>query len=88
MIRKNKTRLLIILVFVLLIFLIIYLDNRVWDDNKSFALKKDLKVTVYSNKKISDFIKNIDGKIINDPVDSSGAHRTRFISTGFILTKK
>ena len=51
MIRKNKTRLLIILVFVLLIFLIIYLDNRVWDDNKSFALKKDLKVTVYSNKK-------------------------------------
>ena len=29
-----------------------------------------------------------DGKIINDPVDSSGAHRTRFISTGFILTKK
>ena len=30
----------------------------------------------------------VDGKIINDPVDSSGAHRTRFISTGFILTKK
>ena len=26
-------------------------------------------------------------EIINDPVDSSGAHRTRFISTGFILTK-
>ena len=30
----------------------------------------------------------VDGKIINDPIDSSGAHRTRFISTGFILTKK
>ena len=30
----------------------------------------------------------VDGKIINDPVDSSGSHRTRFISTGFILTKK
>ena len=29
----------------------------------------------------------VDGKIINDPVDSSGAHKTRFISTGFILTK-
>jgi len=26
-------------------------------------------------------------EIVNDPVDSSGAHRTRFISTGFILTK-
>ena len=29
----------------------------------------------------------VDGKIINDPVDSSGAHKTRYISTGFILTK-
>ena len=66
MIRQKKVRLLILLVFVLLILLIIYLDNRVWNDNKSFALKKDLKVTVYSNKKVSDFIKNIDGKIIND----------------------
>ena len=30
----------------------------------------------------------VNGKIINDPVDSTGAHKTRFISTGFILTKK
>ena len=29
----------------------------------------------------------VNGKIINDPIDSSGAHRTRFISTAFILTK-
>lgn len=29
----------------------------------------------------------VDGKIINDPIDSTGAHKTRFISTGFILTK-
>ena len=28
------------------------------------------------------------GELINDPVDSSGAHRTRYISTGFILTKE
>ena len=27
------------------------------------------------------------GQIINDPIDSTGAHKTRFISTGFILTK-
>ena len=26
-------------------------------------------------------------EIINDPVDGSGKHRTRFIATGFILTK-
>ena len=30
----------------------------------------------------------VNGDIINDPVDSSGAHRTRYISTGFILTKE
>ena len=30
----------------------------------------------------------VNGELINDPVDSSGAHRTRFISTGFILTKE
>lgn len=30
----------------------------------------------------------VDGEIINDPIDSTGAHKTRFISTGFILTKK
>ena len=29
----------------------------------------------------------VNGEIINDPVDSSGAHRTRYIATGFILTK-
>ena len=27
-------------------------------------------------------------KIINDPIDSTGAHRTRYIATGFIVTKK
>ncbi len=30
----------------------------------------------------------VNGEIINDPVDSSGSHRTRYISTGFILTKE
>lgn len=27
-------------------------------------------------------------KIINDPIDASGAHRTRYIATGFIVTKE
>ncbi|MCI8700578.1 MAG: hypothetical protein HFJ47_04495 [Clostridia bacterium] len=30
----------------------------------------------------------VGNKIINDPIDASGAHRTRYIATGFILTKK
>ena len=29
----------------------------------------------------------VNGEIINDPIDSTGAHRTRYISTGFILKK-
>ena len=29
----------------------------------------------------------VNGELINDPVDSSGAHRTRYIATGFALTK-
>ena len=27
----------------------------------------------------------VNGKLINDPIDSTGAHKTRFISTGFGL---
>lgn len=30
----------------------------------------------------------VDGKLINDPVDSSGGHKTRFIATGFGLIDK
>ena len=29
----------------------------------------------------------VNNEIINDPIDSTGAHKTRYISTGFILTK-
>lgn len=29
----------------------------------------------------------VDGEVINDPVDSTGAHKTRFISTGFYVSK-
>ncbi len=29
----------------------------------------------------------VDGTIVNDPIDSTGAHKTRPIATGFILTK-
>lgn len=29
----------------------------------------------------------VNNEMINDPIDSTGAHKTRFISTGFILTK-
>lgn len=82
MIRQKKVRLLIILVFVLLILLIIYLDNRVWNDNSNFTLKKNLKATVYSDKNISDYIKNIEGKIVSDSkinTNSLGNKKISFI---------
>ena len=34
--------------------------------HSNFTLKKNLKATVYSDKKISDYIKNIEGKIVSD----------------------
>lgn len=82
MIRQKKVRLLIILVFVLLILLIIYLDNRVWNDNSNFTLKKNLKATVYSDKNVSDYIKNIEGKIVSNSkinTNSLGNKKISFI---------
>ena len=80
MIRQKKVRLLIILV--LLILLIIYLDNRVWNDNSNFTLKKNLNATVYSDKNVSDYIKNIEGKIVSDSkidTNSLGNKKISFI---------
>ena len=82
MIRQKKVRLLILLVFVLFILLIIYLDNRVWNDNSNFTLKKNLNATVYSDKKISDYIKSIEGKIVSDSkinTNSLGNKKISFI---------
>lgn len=82
MTRQKKVKLLILLVFVLLILLIIYLDNRVWNDNSHFTLKKNLSATVYSDKKISDYIKSIEGKIVSDSkinTNSLGSRKISFI---------
>lgn len=82
MTRQKKVKLLILLVFILLILLIIYLDNRVWNDNSHFTLKKNLNATVYSDKKISDYIKSIEGKIVSDSkinTNSLGSKKISFI---------
>ena len=41
-----------------------------------------------NNKTVLTVSYEVNGEIINDPVDSSGAHRTRYIATSFILTKE
>ena len=30
-------------------------------------------------------VMSVNGKLINDPIDSTGAHKTRYIATGFGL---
>ena len=56
----------IVIVAILIIALIIYFNVRIVVDNSGFTLKDDLTVNVYSNVKVKDFIKDIDGKIFDN----------------------
>ena len=56
----------IVIVAILIISLIIYFNVRIVVDNSGFTLKDDLTVNVYSNVKAKDFIKDIDGKIVDN----------------------
>ena len=56
----------IVIVAILIISLIIYFNVRIVIDNSGFALKDDLTVNVYSNVKVKDFIKDIDGKVVDN----------------------
>ena len=65
----NKKRIIIvsIIMFVILIVaLIIYFNTRIVVDNSAFTLNEDLTINVYNKVKVSDFIKEIDGKIVDD----------------------
>ena len=56
----------IVIVAILIISLIIYFNVRIVVDNSGFTLKDDLTVNVYSNVKVKDFIKDIDGKVVDN----------------------
>ena len=56
----------IVLVVILVVSLIIYFNVRIVVDNSGFTLKDDLTVNVYSNVKVKDFIKDIDGKVVDN----------------------
>lgn len=56
----------IIIVAILIISLIIYFNVRIVVDNSGFTLKDDLTVNVYSDVKVKDFIKDIDGKVVDN----------------------
>ena len=63
---KKKVIAILILIIGITI-LIIYLNNRVVDDNSGFTLKENLKTEIYTKANINDYIKNIEGKIIEKP---------------------
>lgn len=56
----------IVIVVILIISLIIYFNVRIVVDNSGFTLKDDLTVNVYSDVKVKDFIKDIDGKVVDN----------------------
>ena len=64
--KKIIIGLIIVIVLISITVLVIYLNNRIVDDNSGFTLKDDLTAEVYSEVKPSDFINKIDGKIISE----------------------
>ena len=55
----------IIVLVILVVSLIVFFNTRIVVDNSGFTLKDDLTVNVYSDVKVKDFIKDIDGKVID-----------------------
>lgn len=60
-------RIMFLAVIIILISLIIYLNNRIVDDNSGFTLKANLTAQVYSDVQVKDFIDDIEGDIIENP---------------------
>ena len=84
--RISKKKLIIFIIILLIIIatigLIIYLNNRIVDDNSGFTLKRGLKTEVYTKANIEDYIETIEGKIIEKPtIDNKkvGKQKLEFI---------
>ena len=65
--KKVIIFIIILLIIIAIIGLIIYLNNRIVDDNSGFTLKSDLKTEIYTEANIEDYIDTIEGKIIEKP---------------------
>ena len=70
--QKNKKMILILAIVIIVSIIVafvagyVYIQNRVADDNTGFTLIDELDADVYSKKKVSDYIKNIKGKLIEN----------------------
>ncbi len=65
-VKKKIIIISIIVLVILVVSLIIYFNTRIVVDNSGFTLKDDLTVNVYSDVKVKDFIKDIDGKVVDN----------------------
>ena len=63
-----KKKIIAILILIIgITILVIYLNNRIVDDNSGFTLKEDLKTEVYTEANLEDYIDTIEGKIVEKP---------------------
>lgn len=65
--NKKKLLITLLIIFIIgLIAVIIYLNNRVIDDNSGFTLKENLKTEVYTKTNVKNYLETIEGKIISE----------------------
>ncbi len=79
---NKKVIFIILLVIISVISLVIYLNNKVVDDNSGFTLKKDLQAEIYTKTNINDYIDSIEGKILEKPAINTkklGKQKLEFI---------
>lgn len=64
--KFNKIIITIVIILIILIItsLVIYLNNRIVDDNSGFTLKENLQTEVYTKSNVEDYINTIEGKIL------------------------
>ena len=76
-VKKKIIIISIIVLIILVVSLIIYFNTRIVVDNSGFTLKDDLTVNVYSDVKVKDFIKDIDGKAVDEAGDHGINHESQ-----------
>ena len=70
MFQKINKKLLItflLIIIIAIIAFIIYLNNRIVDDNSGFTIKSNLKTEVYTKTSLENYIDKIEGKILEKP---------------------
>lgn len=73
--KFNKKKIILIIVILVIIItitaIVVYLNNRIVDDNSGFTLKENLQTEIYTESNIKDYIETIEGDILSsDKIDN------------------